>query len=318
MTNEPPMLLSPNAEPAKETIDPLVAAMAGRIADVINEFRRELHQRDGTWNLARGTIELALSTQTLELTIEPNGEGEEHPITVRPKPKPHISAADAYDTPLSPMEACSNYQPRPSASGSDLEEELISRKRRKLDEPGGNKKRPRVKDPMPLVTKANLDDLLAKFRHDIQEDTSECVYHVEQLLGRFKEEWHEKDDEELRTGLVQGDFRSSDVKPDKQQILSLDVIQRETKLISNQIKWLEDCRRIGADKHDKREDTWRCSSAAFHDRQRQNRESFQNRMLHESDSHAQTLNLILDEVRAIGMKLPTPNSLLTYSPPSSP
>lgn len=195
------MLLSPNAEPAEETIDPLVAAMAGRIADVINEFKRELHQRDGTWNLARGTIELALSTQTLELTIEPNGEGEEHPITVRPKPKPHISATDAYDTPLSPMGASSNHQPRTSASNFNLEEDHVSRKKMKLDEPSDNKKRPRVKDPMPVVTKADLDDLLAKFRHDIQEDTSECVNHVERLLGRFKEEWHEKDDEELQAGL---------------------------------------------------------------------------------------------------------------------
>jgi hypothetical protein len=48
-------------------------------------------------------------------------------------------------------------------------------------------------DIMPLITKEDLADLLSKLRDDdVQEDTSECVNHVHQLLRRFKDERHEK------------------------------------------------------------------------------------------------------------------------------
>jgi hypothetical protein len=42
--------------------------------------------------------------------------------------------------------------------------------------------------------------------------------------------------------------------------------------VSAQIKWVEECRRIADDNHDRREDTWRTSSATFHDETRKARE----------------------------------------------
>ena len=66
--------LSPgSAETATGMIDPLVAKTAKKIADVINDFKRELDQRDGTWAHAQGSLELALkirqSTETFKLTL---------------------------------------------------------------------------------------------------------------------------------------------------------------------------------------------------------------------------------------------------------
>jgi hypothetical protein len=48
----------------------------------------------------------------------------------------------------------------------------------------------------------------------------------------------------------------------------------DTKLqnISAQIKWVEECRRIADEAHDKREETWRTTSATFHDEARKARE----------------------------------------------
>jgi hypothetical protein len=100
-----------------------------------------------------------------------------------------------------------------------------------------------------------------------------------------------------------------------------DLIRSEAKLLSHQIKWVEDCRKVGAELHDKREETWRTSSAGFHDLQRQNREAFQQNMLHETGTQTRTLSRLLERVDAIGihiqsMKWETPASHLSYHPPS--
>jgi len=42
--------------------------------------------------------------------------------------------------------------------------------------------------------------------------------------------------------------------------------------LSEQVHWVEQCRRIADEAHDKREDTWRTSSATFHDDARRTRE----------------------------------------------
>lgn len=51
-----------SAEASSGRIDPLAAKAAKRIADVMNDFKRELDQRDGTRAHVRGSVELALKS----------------------------------------------------------------------------------------------------------------------------------------------------------------------------------------------------------------------------------------------------------------
>ncbi|KAH7095334.1 hypothetical protein FB567DRAFT_432484 [Paraphoma chrysanthemicola] len=332
-----------------EAADPLVAETAKRIADVINDFKHQLDQRDGTCAHASGRLEVALDTQTFLLSVVPDVDGDEFPITVHAQLKP--SNATNSNTPEPTAHHASTYRPTRRTSDAELERDLVSRKKRRLDEDGdtGNM-RPRTgdgkEDIMPLITKDDLDDLLSKLREDIQEDTSECINHVQRLLRRFKEEWHEQskyDHEQSQTQQPKSPFRDSlannasvsasfpspNMDRDDHSSSVPDVVRRETRLVSAQIKWVEDCRRIAADIHEKREENWRKSSASFHDRQRQNCETFQNRILHESSVNTATLNQILSEVKAIGsyaqsMKWETPTShsmnmaLSTPTPPAFP
>ncbi|KAH7085684.1 hypothetical protein BKA63DRAFT_539438 [Paraphoma chrysanthemicola] len=326
-----------------EAADPLVAETAKRIADVINDFKHQLEQRDGTWAHTSGRLEVALDTQTFLLSVVPDVDGDEFPITVHTQLKP--SNVTNSNTPVPTAHHASTYRPTRRASDAELERDLVSRKKRRLDEDGdAANMRPRTGDGkeniMPLITKDDLDDLLSKLREDIQEDTSACVNHVQRLLRRFREEWHEQskyEHEQSQTqqpkppfrnslannGGVGASFPSPSIDRDDQSSSIPDVIHRETRLISAQIKWVDDCRRIAADIHDKREETWRKSSASFHDRQRQNCETFQNRILHESSMNTATLNQILSEVKAIGsyaqsMKWETPTSHLMNMALSTP
>lgn len=322
---------------------PLVAETAKKIAAVINDFKRELDKRDGTWASVHGKLELALDSQTFVLTLVPDEDGEEYPVTVQATRK--SSDATNASIPSPSTNGNSAYQSMRRNSDVELERDLISRKKRRLNEDddisntqartdGDNK------DTKPLITKEDLDDLLSKLREDIQEDTSECVNHVHRLVRRLKEDLRENrkfDIDQLQTSHSEpsardsipnpthpgASFPSPSVDRDDQTASIPDVVRREAKLISTQVKWVEDCRRVAAELHDKREETWRTSSAGFHDRQRQDRENFQNRMLHESSINSQTLNQILNEVKAIGlyaqsMKWETPASHLAYPPPSVP
>jgi hypothetical protein len=333
--------MSSTSSPDAEATDPLVAETAKRIAHVINDFKRQLDQRDGTWANASGHLELALDSQTFLLTIVPDLDGDEYPITVHAQIKPSNGAYS--DVLLPSTNLVSTHRPTRRKSDAELEGDLVSRKRRKTVEDGDvPNKLPRTRDDeediMPLITKEDLGDLLFKLREEVQDDTSECVNHVQRLLRRFKEEWHEKSKfgsersqtphprPPLRDSFANGasvgaSFPSPSIDRDDQSSSIPDVIRRESKLISSQLKWVEDCRRVAADIHDKREETWRTSSAGFHDRQRQDRERFQNRILHESSINTQTLSQILDEVKAIGlyaqsMKWETPTSHLLNTAPS--
>ena len=340
---------SPDSAEKGGSSDPLVTSAARRIADVINDFKRELDQRDGTWAHAQGSLELTLKTgqasKTFRLSVAPDQDGDEYPVTVQTAlKKPDVITIDDNTTPAQPT-----FKPTRRDSDAELEKDIVSRKKRKLDDgEDDTNKRPRTskdeddEDIMPLITKDDLDDLLVKLREDIQEDTSEAVNHVQRLLRRFKEEWHEQSQRDFERSQTQqsgapfrnsvsaagagpgpgGSFPSPDVDRDDTNASITDVVRREAGLISRQIKWVEDCRRMANDVHIKREDTWRTSSAGFHDQQRQDRENFQNRMVHESAMHSQTLNQILNEVKAIGlyaqnMKWETPsylNSMPNVSP----
>ncbi|KAF2175629.1 hypothetical protein K469DRAFT_723910 [Zopfia rhizophila CBS 207.26] len=334
-------------------IDPLVAQTAKKLADVINDFKRELDKRDGIWADARGALELALKTdhlQTYELLIVQDEDGEEYPITVQVKCKEKVGAngqSHSQRNSIAPLmvaaSASSGYNPTRRGSDAELEKEIVSRRKRNLDQgEDTSRKRPRTEqeDAMPLISKDDLEDLLSKLREDIQEDTSETVNQVQKLLRRFKEEWHEKSkwDHEQATTRSRGPFRDSivsngitpsgafpspSVEKDEQTGPLADLLRREARLLSNQIRWVEECRRVASDVHDKREETWRTTSAGFHDRNRQDRETFQNKMLQETHMQGQVLNQILNEVKALGhvtmsLKWETPDhvaSHTTYPPP---
>ncbi|KAF2630166.1 hypothetical protein BU25DRAFT_307543, partial [Macroventuria anomochaeta] len=339
-----------SAEASSGTIDPLAAKAAKRIADVINDFKRELQERDGTWAHASGSLELALKTgdssKTCKLTIKPIEDGDEYPVTVQAAlKKPEVITVDDDTLPNTQP----TFKPTRRASDAKLEKEIVSRKKHRLDdgEDEANKRARTGEDEddehiMPLITKEHFDDLLAKLRGDIQEDTTETVNHVQRLLRCFKEEWHDQNKRDFEQPQAQqsagpfrnsisaaagaapgGSFPSPDVDGDDANASIAEVVRREAGLISRQIKWVEDCRRMANDAHVKREDTWRTSSAGFHDQQRQDRENFQKRMVHESAMHSQTLNQILNEVKAIGlyaqnMKWETPsylNHMSNVSPP---
>ena len=349
-----PQAMSPaspdSAAPSSGAIDPLAAKAAKRIAGVINDFKSELDQRDGTWAHVRGSLELALKTggspKTFKLTITPDEDGDEYPVTVQAAlKKPALIIIEDDEAPA----AQPTFNPTRRASDAELEKDIVSRKKRRLahgDDDDTNK-HPRTsedddddEDIMPLITKEDFDQLLVKLREDIQEDTTETVNHVQRLLRRFKEEWHEQTKRDFEQSHIQHSgapfhnsmsdegagpgrsFPSSDVDRDDANASIAEVIRREAGLVSRQIKWVEDCRRVANDVHVKREDTWRTSSAGFHDQQRQDRENFQNRMVHESATHSQMLNQILNEVKAIGlyaqnMKWETP-SYLNHVPNISP
>ncbi|KAF2201534.1 hypothetical protein GQ43DRAFT_33461 [Delitschia confertaspora ATCC 74209] len=352
-------LLSPSTSNTPSDVDPLIAQTAKRLADVINDFKRELDKRDGVWAYTHGALEITLKGnihQSYEVRIIPDEDGDEYPITVQASLKKEKSTASGgAGSTMNPnntnpsSSSTSLYQPVRRDSDAELERDILPRRKRKLDEginDGASKKRPRTdedddEDIMPLISTDGMEDLLTKLRDDIQEDTSECVNHVQKLLRRFKEEWHEKSkwDYEQLSGLRgKGDSRNSVERtsaPDGfpsptfdrgDESGSLhDFIRREAKLLSSQIRWVEECRRVASDAHDKREETWRTSSAGFHDRNRQDRENFQQRILGETTRQGQMLNQILNEVKGLAhvtmsLKWETPDQLTThpvYPPPPS-
>ncbi|KAF2785567.1 hypothetical protein K505DRAFT_261813 [Melanomma pulvis-pyrius CBS 109.77] len=315
MPDEQP--IEPMAPEPVALVDPLVAQTAKKLADVINDFKRELDKRDGIWAHAHGVLDISLKTdkaETYELAVVPHEYGDEYPIAVHARPKKGHHH-------LIPASSSALYQPTRRDSDAKLERDFVSRKRRKLED-ADDALRKRLRpdededDLMPLITKEDFDSLLSQLREDIQEDTSECVNHVQKLLRRFKEEWHEHATATARQP-SRGPFRDSVIgngstpaiaafpspglDRDDLNISIPDLIHKEAKLVSTQIRWVEECRRVATDIHDKREDNWRTSSAGFHDRGRQDRENFQNRMLYESDQQGRVLNQILSEVQAIGL-----------------
>jgi hypothetical protein len=345
-SNEQPV--SPTAttgEDGQPAVDPLVARCAERIAAAINDFKRELDERDSVWGSASGTLDLSMNTdgsQTYELTVVHDEDGAEYPVTVRATEKKSKESVNGTRSALAPLSTAAipstAYKRTRHDSDAELEKDFVSRKRRKRDDDDGSQKRARTdegddEDAMPLITKEDLQDLLSKLREDIQDDTTECVNHVQRLLRRFKEEWHERtvwEDEQASTRPARGPFRdsivgngsafpSANVDGDDQNTSTNDLIRQEAKLLSNQIRWVEECRRVSSAIHEKRETNWRTTSAGFHDNQRQDRENFQNRMLHESSMQGKILNDILNEVKSIGlytqsMKWETPSHLSTHAP----
>lgn len=117
-----------SAETSSGTLDPLVAKAAKRIADVINEFKRELDQRDGVWANSQGSVELVLKTgpsfKTFVLSLTPDEHGDEYPVTVQAALKrPEVITIDDDTTPATQPTLSSTR----SASDAELEKEIVSR-----------------------------------------------------------------------------------------------------------------------------------------------------------------------------------------------
>ncbi|KAF1950287.1 hypothetical protein CC80DRAFT_373558, partial [Byssothecium circinans] len=329
---------TPNTdEDASAELDPLIAQTVQKIADVLNHLKRELDDRDGVSVTARGKFELAVGSQEFEIGIVSSDDGDHFPLSVKATLQANKSATNEKS-----LTTLTDGKRARSDSDAELENEIVSRKRRQLEE--GKPLYPHQstfqeipeEDGMSFISKEDLREIMSRLRDDIQEDTSECVNHVQKLLRRFKQEWHEKNqrDQELASTQPRPPFRNSistqdaafptlGEEKDSQDTSLQHVIRQEAKIVSNQIRWLEECRRVASDSHDKREETWRTTSAGFHDRSRQDRETFQNRMLHESGMHTQTLNQILNEVKSIGlhtqsMKWELPSSLSGPAYPPQP
>ncbi|KAL1601744.1 hypothetical protein SLS60_006659 [Paraconiothyrium brasiliense] len=332
-----------------------VTRTAEKIAELLRELRRELESLGDTAAIeTHGTLQVALktpdSTTTIKLDDVSHSErvcssvtgpafatnGTEPPMNgAGADPTTAITIED--DSAAASTATTSLHKRTRRDSDAELEKELVSRKRQRAErgEKDANMQHDANDDDdiMPLITKEDLEKIVAKLREDIQEDTSECVNHVQKLLRRFKEEWHEKnavDVEQASNGQNGQGFKASmvgngstpaaafpslGIGQDDQDIPVPELIRQESKLISSQIKWVEECRRVAADAHDRREENWRTSSATFHDKGRQERESFQSRILHEQGTQTQALNQILNEVRSFGlyvqsMKWETPGSLL--------
>lgn len=328
-SDEQPVSPTATAEQEQPAVDPLVARCAERIAAAINDFKRELDERDSVWGSANGTLDLLMNTDgshTYELTVVHDEDGAEYPVTVRAAEKKSNETATGQRSPLAPLAtaATSSTAVKRTRHDSDaeLEEDFVSRKKRKGASHDTTQKREQTdggghEDAMLLdmldTNQKTAPGLLSKLRDDIQDDTSECVNHVQRLLRRFRQECHAVvHNEQALPRPSRGPFRDSIVangsafpsgtaEGDDQNTSTNDLIRQEVKLLSSQIRWVEECRRVASAARDDRENTWRTTSASFHDRNRQDREHFQNRMLHESAMQGKLLNDILNEVKAIGL-----------------
>ncbi|KAF2501417.1 hypothetical protein BU16DRAFT_198850 [Lophium mytilinum] len=352
-------LLSPLSTAAATGPDPLVDDAAKKLAAVINSFKRELDERDGFSAAALGAIEIVVDSdppRSYKLSIVHDVEGEEHPISVKVTHKKSPSAPNGRSIAkaCAPVPQTTPYKPTRRGSDAALEQDILSRRKRKaadddllVDDGPLESKRMRMgdedEDIMPLISKEDLQDLLARQREDIQEDTTECVNHVQRLLRKWREQWHEKSSWEydtltkLERGGGAGDKSAvggtrSGTRPSVSDVFAVptpqmdpvsgmvnipDLVRKESKQLSSQIRWVEQCRRIASEAHDAREETWRTSSASFHDKNRQKRENFETRMLNESAIQGTMLSQILSEVKglasvAFSLKWETPGQ---YPPP---
>ena len=371
-TNE--NLLFPLASVVPAELDPLVTQTAKKLTEVINDFKRQLDERDGYSANVQGSIEMVINSttpQTYILSLVRDLEGEEHPISVNIAQKKghlptngHLRAGrdSTNDRACADSGALPYYKPTPRESDSVLEQDIVSRRKRKISTDNDDqdesvslaRKRIRIseggnEDIMPPMTKHELEELFTKQREDIHEDTTECVNHVQRLLRRWREQWREKNRCELgksgqlatqqgaaaskisyteasSTGLQETSASVAGIfaTPEQDGYVELtnlpDTIRKEAKQLSNQIRWVEECRRIASDAHDEREETWRTSSAAFHDKNRQDRESFEKRALNESTIQRNMLSQILTEVKtlasvAFSLKWETPAQFPPSYPP---
>ncbi|KAI9666358.1 MAG: hypothetical protein M1821_004294 [Bathelium mastoideum] len=186
---------------------------------------------------------------------------------------------------------------------------------------------------------AALQDLLQWHRRRSQDHHAVSANKLERLIVDWREQWREQggwmydffkrahDDEvakkawmehmfkevESRVGAVMQSYHvtaSSDLAVKHSQTLV------EFQRLKEDIRWLED-RRTNADtQHDRREETWRSSSATFHDTAHKNREIAEKWMVSEvkiqRDNMRRMTDMLLDvckELKGADYKMPPAQSL---------
>jgi hypothetical protein len=108
--DDPDAAMSPSTSTSRpaDAADPLVVQLSREIAAVINHFKRELDKRESTWANARGELELVLESQTSLLTVVPDEDGEECPVTVKATSKTHDAING--DVPLPRINSTTTFQ----------------------------------------------------------------------------------------------------------------------------------------------------------------------------------------------------------------
>jgi hypothetical protein len=94
MDIHPAMSLSitpPDTQNAEATmdhtlVDPLVAGTAQKLTNVVNDFKRQVKQRDGIEAIATGKLEFSFASQHFELAVDPGGDDT---IAMHATLKPH-------------------------------------------------------------------------------------------------------------------------------------------------------------------------------------------------------------------------------------
>ena len=184
--------------------------------------------------------------------------------------------------------------PRPETPAPSLPEDLIS-------------------DDAP----AALQDLLQWHKRRIQNHSSAGTNRIERLIVDWREQWREQggwmydffkrahDDEiakktwmehmfkevESRVGAVMQSYHvtaSSDLAVKHSHTLV------EFQRLKEDIRWLEDRRAAADANHDRREETWRSSSATFHDTAHKNRELAEKWMLREVKAQREATRRLTD------------------------
>ncbi|EON65180.1 hypothetical protein W97_04417 [Coniosporium apollinis CBS 100218] len=179
------------------------------------------------------------------------------------------------------------------------------------------------KDLMDMSSK-EFQTLLSELRDDVQEDTTAGLNHLQRLLRRWREQWREKNgwlfdyfklqhEEErrkkqwfeakfkaLEDALGTGDTPIEDELAEGGEVADkAHKIMAQFRNLSNQIRWVEDCRRIADEAHDIKEDNWRITSATFHDNSQQRQQSHENWVKAELKKQGNVLTQVLTEVRGL-------------------
>lgn len=95
---------------------------------------------------------------------------------------------------------------------------------------------------------------------------------------------------------------------------SITLVLKRLDHISEQVKWIEDCRRVAEKHHTTREENWRSSSATFHDDTRIAREKHEYWLAREMSWHRGMLNNISDRLRNTSGVSQTPNVVTSQIP----
>ena len=76
-------------------------------------------------------------------------------------------------------------------------------------------------------------------------------------------------------------------------------LQKDIKTLSNQIKWVEDCRRTASSEYHRREERWRTTSATFHDQNRIKRERHEAWVAGEMARQTNMLGQVIQDVKGL-------------------